>query len=242
MILAGAAAMLMASLQGTPASSMEKAGDGGGFTPEWRVGQYWDLKAIYPLPAGDGESTLVWRYRVTDKRGLEDEGGGEFYIIDIQERSGATSARTVLHIRCDDISLSKAFLHRKIRGMERERKLQYGREPVATGATITPYDLPLFPLVKGSKRTFGTRKAVGEWTVPGEVRQEVRGIDGDQVEEKGFPDFLKKKKGLYQVTCIDERGRVLFRQYWTGEDPWPAYGSGRGMTYWILGCEGHEKS
>ena len=208
------------------------AGSEGVFSPVWRVGDFWQVRVVYPSPspAADGEwsAPVYWNYRVS---GREMEGTEERYIVDVSEQVGRVGLKARLFYRCADGSLAGVDMEKMSRGKIIGTTLVYEKGvPAVSERTLTPCDTPVFPLHLPSSTDYVvTRRIDQELKIRETVRQEVRRVRGIE----GLPDRLEDRD-LIEVRCLSEDGTLIFVQYWDENSPWPVYGRNRNMRYWLV--------
>ena len=196
------------------------------FLPAWQVGATWVVEAVYPLPLKDGEwsDPVLWEYRISGCR----EG---CYILDINDMKGLLKLSARLFYRQDDLSLARAEITRTRRGKPAVRVLTRDRGvPVRTEHTLTPFDMPVLPLLLPSSIDYlVTRHIDRELKIKETVRQEARRVRGIE----GLPD-LPGERDLIEVRCLSKDGTLIFLQYWDENSPWPVYGRNRNMKYRLV--------
>ncbi len=201
------------------------AGSESVFSPGWRVGDTWLVKAVYPSPVADDEwsAPVYWNYRVA---GREMEGAEETYIVDVSEQTGRVGLKARLFYRCADGSLAGVDMEKMSRGKIIGTTLVYEKGvPAVSERTLIPCDTPVFPLEEPLSSEYRITRAMGGGMKTERiVRQDVRKV----------PDTEGSSSPLFEVRCTDDKGSTLFLQRWSSHYPWPLYGENRNMRYWLV--------
>ena len=196
------------------------------FLPTWHTGDRWLVKAVYPMPFKEGQwsAPVLWEYRITGCR----EG---CYILDITDTKGFLKLSGRIFYRQDDLSLVRAEITRFRHGKPAVRILTYaGGTPIQTEHTLTPCDMPVFPLhLPSFTDYFVTRRIDQELKTRETVRQKASLVR--RTEE--LPGWLEDRN-LIEVKCLSEDGTLIFLQYWDENSPWPVYGENKNMKYWLV--------
>ncbi|MDD5724327.1 MAG: hypothetical protein PHY29_11415 [Syntrophales bacterium] len=220
--------LLMLPLICCMSASLGEAAVANSFSPVWRVGDHWTVKAVYRSYPDQGKwsEPVFWRYDIVERA---QEGGMEYLIMEVRDREDRLKVSSRLVYRAEDLSLVRVEASKTRRGKEFVTVLACGgAAPVATEQTLTPYDTPVFPLICPSSLDFSVTKHVDQLKAVRTVRQEVRQVSG--VEE--MPG-LSPGGDLIEVICTG-KDELVFTQYWDTALPWPVYGENGNMKYWLV--------
>ena len=199
-----------------------------GVSPVWKEGDTWLVKAVYRLHPDEDKwsGPVLWEYTIV---GFDEDGSEGHYILEIRNQKGHMKLTSRLIYRAEDLSLIRAEITKTRRGQEFVKVLTYhGGTPVVTEQTLTPYDIPVFPLTCPSSLDFEVTRQVDQLKAVQNIRQEVRQVSGAE----GLPDQLPGQD-LIEVKCIGKDG-LIFEQYWDKNSPWPVYGRNGNMKYWLV--------
>jgi len=204
------------------------------FSPSWKVGDTWVVKAVYPDPFENGKwsSPVFWEYEVAREESL---ASGNCVIIEVLEKTEKEDRQPLrLTYRLKDHRLLRAEITKTRQGKESLIQLTYeGEYPVETQQSPVPFDSPVFPLRIPSSVMFSIQKDISgglKKTEP--MRQVVQKVHG-LAESADVPGEYNRKE-LIRVQCEDAQGNVIFSQYWDETSPWPVYGSNVNMKYWLM--------
>jgi len=202
------------------------------FTNFWRVGDRWAVKAVYRVEgkADRWSEPVYWEYEI---RGVNTSVADECFELSITPRSGQVVKTGIrMLIRCRDLTPAVVEIPKKRRGKEYATVIRYsGSAPVETEQTLAPYDMPMFPLCSPSSSVFRFMRSIGEGLQQvKKIRQDVQVCSEHPVDvEKGVCN-----EELFEVTCFDDNGNIMFQQYWCAGSKWPLYGWNRDMRYWLV--------
>ncbi len=204
------------------------------FSPPWKVGDTWVVKAVYPVPFEEDQwsKPVFWEYKV---EGQENGPSGNCLVIAVRGKEKIDSGPALrLFYRASDHCLLRAESTKIRRGKKILKVLSYeGEYPVETQQSPVPFDSPVFPIRMPSSLAFSFSKVISGGLKRTEtVRQEVRKVSG-LTELKDLPEGYDQKE-LVEVRCEDVHGKALFSQYWDKALPWPVYGRNLNMKYWLM--------
>lgn len=201
-----------------------------GYTPAWRQGQQWTVKAVYikPPPQQGWSHPLFWRYTVM---GVENLDGRPCYRVQVVPADNPSKAETTLWVDQDNFLLTSVEVVRNRRGRRIPNLLRFDQAaPVKTRHTITPYDWPVFPILPGSETHYRLERQVGvDLKTVERVKQQVENTTAGP-ELPGVPAGTS----LMKVTCTGRDDRLLFEHYYEPDAPWPVYGVNDSMQYWLV--------
>ncbi len=201
-----------------------------GLRPVWRVGDSWQVRAVYkkPPPVQGWTAPVVWRYTVA---AVEPLGGRQCLRVEITPLSDPDQVATTLWIAEENRTLVAVEVRRQRRGRIVRDLLRFDATvPVRTRHTITPYDWPVFPVTAGRAEDFTVKTAIsGDLTAVEVVRQKVQMVDAAVDIPIDPPDGP-----LQHVSCRGKGGRLLFEQYFSDDNGWPLFGRNDDMQYWLV--------
>ena len=204
------------------------------FYPAWKVGESWNVKAVYPHPVEKDQWSVpvLWKYKV---EGQERGPSGDCLVIAVykaEEEKEEPALRLIYRSR--DRRLMRAETTKVLRGRKVLKVLTYdGEYPVEAQQSPVPFDSPAFPIRIPSSLAFSvTKEMSGGLKRIKTIRQEIRMVPG--LEELKDLAGAYNPKELMEVRCEDVDGKLLFSQYWDKNLPWPVYGQNPSMKYWLM--------
>lgn len=212
-----------------PVAAVEcRAGDY--FTPERPDGAAWDVTAIYASPdsAGTFSKPLQLRYQVGHSK---KEDADDIYRIHAACIEGGPNANGVFFYRKENHSMCRAEFSRVFRSNPvQEQFVSESIRPASFSRSIFPCDSPVFPL---------SPDAVIEFTYVEMMHDGLKSLNSifQKVTTGFFQDARLparwRDRRLFKVECLDQKGVVIFMQYWAEHLPWPVYGENQSMRYWL---------
>jgi hypothetical protein len=189
----------------------------------------WTYKTIYRMPqAPETWSTPVyWEYRY--RGSIEMEAEQETYgVFEVRSKNDTVHSYVKLYLPLENAPSMHIEHWKSQRGVEVHRRHTYGVNiPQPIQHALVPLDRPVFPLQPGGRRVFEDSRTISD-----NIRRTrilVQTVEVQTMEIEGFGVV----SGL-EVSCSDEAGMVLFRQFYSGESPWPLWGETADKRYWLV--------
>ena len=218
----------------TPDPVERNAGNAAGYVPKWNIGDKWYLEASYKDLKTQGEPWLppvVWVFEVKSKKNIHRQ---DCYVVHVYSRNRNLKMQAVLYLSTIDLRPMKVIdICPTMTGVKsQEREIDpFNPEPLINDATLIPYDLPVFPLIRASVQRSDGFGAYGP--TAGKEYKKVRKVGGlkfkktmkqtGKVPDRQHADALSAYRTggeAFQVELVDGKTASTLTQIWQEGSSW----------------------
>ncbi len=239
------ALLILASLTGTCALAQDQslpavepqvaqAETPSGFVPAWNVGDSWTVEASYRDLRSPGEVWLPpirWTFKVRAIKPLHRQ---DCYVVHVFPRTRGLKVQAILYLSTLDLRPLRVIdIFPTRQGVKHQERVidPFQPQPLSAEASLVPYDLPLFPLIrKDVQRADGFAayrdpeprqiekiSAVAGFKFKKTIRQAEKKPDQQHADI-----FRAYRSGgeTFQVELSDDRSGESLVQVWQEGFPW----------------------
>lgn len=207
----------------------------GGFIPTWKVGDSWILEATYRDLRSPGEVWLPpirWMFKV---RALKNYQRQKCYVIHVFPRNRHLKVQAILYLSTIDVRPLRVIdIFPTKEGVKYQERVidPFHPQPLFAEASLVPYDLPLFPLVRpsiqqadgfGAYREAKRSRKIDKITTVGGLRFKKSLHQEEKKPSRQYADVFGAYRlagETFQVELGDEQGKETLVQIWQEGAPW----------------------